>query len=79
MYVSLSGETAPKDWDMAAPEALLRSAGGEFTHADLSSMTYNTGDIHQWGCLIASNGLNHSLVCKKIFQQIKMIDAGFLS
>ena len=22
-YISLSGKTAPKDWDMAAPEALL--------------------------------------------------------
>ncbi|PHX87190.1 MAG: 3'(2'),5'-bisphosphate nucleotidase CysQ, partial [Synechococcus sp. Baikal-G1] len=28
LYLSLSGRSAPKDWDMAAPEAVLRAAGG---------------------------------------------------
>ena len=77
-YISLSGKTAPKDWDMAAPEALLRSAGGQFTHADGRSLIYNTGEISQFGCLIASHGLNHSLLCLMTSQELKFIDPGFL-
>ena len=34
LYISLSGRTVPKDWDMAAREAVLRAAGGAFSHAD---------------------------------------------
>jgi 3'(2'), 5'-bisphosphate nucleotidase len=34
LYISLSGRSAPKDWDTAAPEAVLRAAGGAFSHAD---------------------------------------------
>ena len=77
-YISLSGKTAPKDWDMAAPEALLRAAGGQFTHADGSSLTYNTGDIRQMGLLIASHGLNHLLLCQTLSQEFKLIDPGFM-
>jgi 3'(2'), 5'-bisphosphate nucleotidase len=47
LYISLSGRSAPKDWDMAAPEAVLLAAGGRFTHADLGDLTYNTGDVRQ--------------------------------
>ncbi|MEN9387093.1 MAG: hypothetical protein RLZZ255_69, partial [Cyanobacteriota bacterium] len=45
LYISLSGKSAPKDWDMAAPEAVLRAAGGAFTHADGRPLSYNDGDI----------------------------------
>ena len=76
-YISLSGETAPKDWDMAAPEALLRSAGGQFSHSDGTSLTYNNGDIRQTGLLIASHGLNHSLLCQATHQKIQLIDPEF--
>ena len=77
-YISLSGKTAPKDWDVAAPEALLISGGGAFTHADGSPLTYNTGDIRQNGCLIASHGFNHSLLCQMTMQEMKLIDPDFL-
>ena len=56
VYVSLSGKSAPKDWDFAAPELVLTEAGGQFTHQDGSLPQYNRGDVSQWGCLIASNG-----------------------
>ena len=56
LYISLSGKSAPKDWDMAAPEAVLRAAGGAFTHADGQPLSYNDGDVRQAGCLIASHG-----------------------
>ena len=74
VYISLSGKSAPKDWDMAAPELILTEAGGRFTHADGSPLTYNTGDVNQWGCLIASNGLCHDELCAEIRQTLAAID-----
>ncbi len=59
VYISLSGKSAPKDWDMAAPELILTEAGGQFTYLDGSPLQYNRGDVRQWGCLIASNGHCH--------------------
>ncbi len=77
IYISLSGETAPKDWDIAAPEILLKAAGGEFTHADGTELRYNTGDIRQAGCLIASHGIKHPQVCEMVAQEIRLIDPDF--
>ncbi|MEM7726723.1 MAG: 3'(2'),5'-bisphosphate nucleotidase CysQ [Cyanobacteria bacterium P01_A01_bin.45] len=65
VYISLSGKSAPKDWDMAAPELILTEAGGNFTHFDGKSLQYNTGDINQWGELIASNGKCHEILCQE--------------
>lgn len=59
VYVSLSGKSAPKDWDFAAPELILTEAGGKFTYADGSPIRYNRGDVSQWGCAIASTGKWH--------------------
>jgi 3'(2'), 5'-bisphosphate nucleotidase len=59
LYVSLSGSSAPKDWDLAAPELILTEAGGKFTHQDGSLLRYNQGDVSQWGCRIASSGEWH--------------------
>jgi len=56
LYISLSGKSAPKDWDIAAPELILTEAGGKFTHFDGTNLQYSTGDINQWGGLLASNG-----------------------
>ncbi len=76
-YISLSGETAPKDWDLAAPEAVITAAGGKFTHADEKPLYYNTGDFSQRGCLVASNGSQHIDICKKVFKAISLIDPKF--
>ncbi|MEH2414078.1 3'(2'),5'-bisphosphate nucleotidase CysQ family protein [Nostoc sp.] len=65
IYISLSGKSAPKDWDMAAPELILTEAGGKFTHFDGTPLQYNTGDINQWGGLLASNGEYHEVLCKE--------------
>jgi 3'(2'), 5'-bisphosphate nucleotidase len=64
IYISLSGKSAPKDWDIAAPELILTEAGGQFTHFDGSLLQYNTGDINQWGGLLASNGEHHQALCQ---------------
>jgi 3'(2'), 5'-bisphosphate nucleotidase len=77
LYLSLSGRSAPKDWDMAAPEAVLRAAGGAFSHADGRPLTYNTGDVRQAGCLIASHGPNHQELCARSADALARIDPGF--
>ncbi|MEC4802864.1 MAG: inositol monophosphatase family protein [Jaaginema sp. PMC 1079.18] len=59
VYISLSGKTAPKDWDFAAPELILTEAGGSFTSFQGENLIYNTDDVSQWGGLMASNGCCH--------------------
>ncbi|QEY33201.1 3'(2'),5'-bisphosphate nucleotidase CysQ [Synechococcus sp. RSCCF101] len=77
LYVSLSGRSAPKDWDMAAPEAVLLAAGGAFTHADGQPLLYNRGDVRQAGCLIASQGRAHHDLCRSAEAAMARIDPGF--
>ena len=74
IYISISGKSAPKDWDMAAPELILTEAGGKFTHLDGQPLKYNQGDVNQWGCLIASNGHCHEALCDRIQQILAQID-----
>ncbi len=75
LYISLSGKTAPKDWDMAAPEAVLKASGGTFSHANGLSLQYNTGDIRQKGCLIASHGFSHKEICNQALKVLDSIDS----
>jgi len=65
VYISLSGKTSPKDWDMAAPHAVIEAAGGVFSHADGKSLSYENSDYSQRGCLIASHGKSHKEICEK--------------
>ena len=65
VYISLSGKTSPKDWDMAAPHALIEAAGGMFSHADGSNLNYQNNEYSQSGCLIASHGKSHEKICQK--------------
>ena len=62
---------------MAAPEAVLRAAGGGFDHADGRPLLYNTGDVRQAGCLIASNGPAHAEICRRAARAMATIDPGF--
>ena len=77
LYISLSGRSAPKDWDMAAPHAVLLAAGGAFSHADGRPLRYNSGDIRQAGCLIASHGPAHEELCGIAAAVMQRIDPGF--
>ena len=38
--LSLPGQSSPKDWDFAAPEAILNSAGGSITNLDNEELSY---------------------------------------
>jgi 3'(2'), 5'-bisphosphate nucleotidase len=78
LYISLSGSSAPKDWDMAAPETVLRAAGGAFSHADGQGLSYNKGDGLQAGCLVASHGPNHAELCQKAAAAMGRIDPTFV-
>jgi 3'(2'), 5'-bisphosphate nucleotidase len=74
VYISLSGNSAPKDWDFAAPELILREAGGQFTHFDGTPLMYNQGDVNQWGGLMASNGHCHTDLCTQASEIMAQID-----
>ena len=68
VYISLSGKTSPKDWDMAAPHALIEAAGGIISHANGTKLTYQETNFSQSGCLIASHGKSHQKICQKAME-----------
>lgn len=74
VYISLSGKSAAKDWDFAAPEIVLTEAGGKFTYFNGEPVFYNQGDVKKWGGIMASNGSSHDLVCQKALEIIQKID-----
>jgi len=74
LYVCLSlpGKTSPKDWDFAAPEAILNNAGGAITNIDNQALTYGKSDFEQGGIIVASNNKNkHGRICQEIKEKIK--------
>ena len=72
VYISLSGKTSPKDWDMAAPDAIIQAAGGSFTHENGQPLIYQSHDYSQAGCLIASHGKSHKLICTKVVDYLSI-------
>ena len=69
IYISLSlpGQSSPKDWDFAAPEAILRAAGGAITNLDNQSLTYNSKTLEHPGIIIATNNLQtHAKICSQV-------------
>tara|TARA_Y100001968_G_scaffold198084_1_gene181696 strand:- start:690 stop:1604 length:915 start_codon:yes stop_codon:yes gene_type:complete len=78
VYISLSGRTAPKDWDMAAPHAVIEAARGSFSHADGRSLTYEESDYSQRGCIIASHGQSHEKICKKVMSFLSKNEPEYL-
>jgi len=74
IYISLSlpGKSSPKDWDFAAPEAILRAAGGSITNLENEDLTYENQSFKQGGVIIASNNKqNHKEVCLQIKEIIE--------
>ena len=74
VYLSLSGKSAAKDWDFAAPELILTEAGGKFTYVNGEPVYYNQGDVKRWGCIVATNGRCHEAICKKAAATLDEID-----
>ena len=74
IYISLSlpGKGSPKDWDFAAPEAILKAAGGKITTIENKELIYGEKDYEQGGILIATNDrLTHSSKCLRIKEIIR--------
>ena len=69
IYICLSvpGKSAPKDWDFAAPEAILKAAGGAITNLNNEDLCYGRPNFKQEGIIIASNNFDqHKEVCAQI-------------
>ena len=74
IYISLSlpGKSSPKDWDFAAPEAILKSSGGIFTTLNNQGLSYGKSNFEQEGIIIASNNCNnHKRICLEITKVIE--------
>ena len=77
IYISLSlpGKSAPKDWDFAAPEAILKAGGGAITNLDIKDLIYMKSNFEQKGIIIASNNKQiHGKVCSQIKEIIVIND-----
>lgn len=74
VYISLSGKSAAKDWDFAAPELILTEAGGQFSHFNGEPLRYNRGDVCQWGGILASNHARHAQLCQQSQEILAAID-----
>ena len=69
LYISYSDKdkSCPKDWDMAAPEAIIRGFGGRFTDLNGSQLSFLEDESYsQGGILVASMSNKHSEICNKI-------------
>ena len=70
--LSLPGKSSPKDWDFAAPEAILKAAGGAITNLDNEELSYGKTNFEQGGVIIASNNrITHGKICSEIKEIIK--------
>ena len=69
IYISLSlpGKSSPKDWDFAAPESILKGAGGAITNLDNKDLNYGNERYEQGGIIVAtSNRTSHESICLEI-------------
>ena len=65
--LSLPGQSSPKDWDFAAPEAILKAAGGTVTNLDNEELSYNHPRYEQRGIIVASSNKKiHKNTCLEI-------------
>ena len=65
--ISLPGESSPKDWDFAAPEAILKAAGGAITNIDNQELIYGGLNYEKGGIIVATNNRkNHKDICLQV-------------
>ena len=71
--LSLPDKSSPKDWDFAAPESILKAAGGAITNLYNEELTYGQSCFEHGGIIIATNNRNtHGSICleiKKIIEE----------
>ena len=69
IYISYAkkGGPAPKDWDMAAPEAVLKGLGGSLTYIDGDEIEFlKDKNFLQDGIIIGSLSKRHQELCDQI-------------
>ena len=69
IYISLSlpKKSSPKDWDFAAPEAILKAAGGAITNLNNEELSYGKSNFEHGGIIVATNDKNtHGSICLEI-------------
>ena len=72
LCLSLPGKSAPKDWDFAAPEAILNAAGGRITNINNESLVYGRAGFEQGGLIVATNNnKSHEKICLQIKEILK--------
>ena len=65
--LSLPRKSSPKDWDFAAPEAILKAAGGAITNLENEPLSYGKSNFEQGGIIVASSDhLTHKSICLEI-------------
>ena len=65
--LSLPGKSSPKDWDFAAPESILKAAGGAITNLDNKELSYGQNSFEQEGIIVATSDKNtHGSICLEI-------------
>ena len=70
--LSLPGKSSPKDWDFAAPESILKAAGGAITNLDNQGLSYGKTSFEQGGIIVATNDKKtHGSICFEIKEIIK--------
>jgi 3'(2'), 5'-bisphosphate nucleotidase len=70
--LSLPNKSSPKDWDFAAPEVILKTAGGAVTNLENEELCYENPNFAQGGIIIASNNKKmHAKICFRIKEIIK--------
>ena len=73
--LSLPDKSSPKDWDFAAPEIILRRAGGALTNLENKELCYEEQNYEQGGIIIASNNKkSHAKLCFQIKEIIRKYD-----
>ncbi len=79
--LSLHGQSCPKDWDFAAPEAILKASGGNITYLNNKDLSYGRSNFEQGGVIVASNNsINHKDLCvaiKEIIQKYELYPLDF--
>ena len=74
IYISLNlpGQSSPKDWDLAAPEIILKAAGGAITNLDNKDLVYGESKFEHNGVIVASSNIKtHKDIC---FELKEIID-----
>ena len=70
--LSLPDKSCPKDWDFAAPEAILNAYGGAITKIDNEKLIYGQKNFEQQGIIIATNNKEtHARKCKEVREIIR--------